>query len=228
MSYTERLKNSPQMFRNLTGISPEEFAKLLTELTPRYDEWNIARLSKTTRPREIGAGGKFALSLEDRLLMLLMYYRCYMTHAFLGFLFGIDDSNVGRNMKPLERLLAGVFRIPEKRIKVDPEEVTMLFIDGTEQKIQRPKYKQKRHYSGKKKAHTRKVQVAARKWVDKEGKVRTQIVGVSKSVPGKVHDKKLYDQSRMVSSPQIPKRADTGYQGTNMDTPHKKSKKPET
>ena len=32
--------------------------------------------------------------------MLLIYYRCYITHAFLGLLFQIDDSNVSRNIIP--------------------------------------------------------------------------------------------------------------------------------
>ena len=59
-----------------------------------------------------GAGRKHALALADRLLMLLIYYRTYTTHAFLGFLFGVDDSAVGRNINPLRPLLAGIFRIP--------------------------------------------------------------------------------------------------------------------
>ena len=42
--------------------------------------------------------------------MLLMYYRLYITHEFLGFLFGLDDPNVGRNINPLGPLLAQVFR----------------------------------------------------------------------------------------------------------------------
>ena len=39
--------------------------------------------------------------------MLLMYYRLYI---FLGFLFGLDDPNVGRNFNPFGPLLAQVFR----------------------------------------------------------------------------------------------------------------------
>ena len=35
------------------------------------------------------------MALADRLLMLLVYYRTHVTHRFLGFLFGIDDSAVG-------------------------------------------------------------------------------------------------------------------------------------
>lgn len=42
--------------------------------------------------------------------VLLMYCRLYITHKFLGFLFGLDDPNVGRNINPLEPLLTQVFR----------------------------------------------------------------------------------------------------------------------
>lgn len=225
MNHTTRLKKSPQIFRRLTGIGPDEFNDLLAKLTPRYEAWNAERLSKKTRQRKVGGGGKFHLDLEERLLMLLIYYRCYITHAFLGLLFKIDDSNVGRNINPLMPLLAGIFRIPEKRIEANSQEVEVLFIDATEQRIQRPQSNQKQSYSGKKKAHTRKVQVVVSKQTDRSGITRTKIEAVSKSFPGRVHDKKIYDESRMWNAPGIHRRADSGYQGTAMQVPHRKPRK---
>ena len=92
--------------------------------------------------------------------MLLIYYRTYVTHAFLGFLFGIDDSAVGRNINPLQPLLAGIFRIPERRVELDPEdEIRELFFDATERPTRRPDRGQREFYSGKKKRHTIKTQV---------------------------------------------------------------------
>ena len=52
--------------------------------------------------------------------MLPIYYRTYVTHAFLAFLaflFGIDQSSARRNINPLQPLLAGIFRIPERRVQ---------------------------------------------------------------------------------------------------------------
>lgn len=69
--------------------------------------------------------------------MLLIDYRTYTTHAFLGFLFGVDDSAVGRNINPLQPLLAGIFRIPERRVKLDPEDIRELFFDATERPTRR-------------------------------------------------------------------------------------------
>ena len=123
--------------------------------------------------------------------MLLMYYRLYITHEFLGFLFELDDlelddSNVGRNINPLEPLLAQVFRVERRRIEAEEEEIEKLFFDATEQPIQRPSSKKPRreHYSGKQGDHTIKHQIA----VDETG----QIQAVSHSYPGRVHDKRIY------------------------------------
>src|SRR4028119_1742803 len=98
MSHTERLRRSPNAFRQLTGITPATFDRLLAELTPRYEQTDARRKDRPGRRRRPGAGRKHALDLADRLLMLLMYYRTYTTHAFLGFLFGVDDSAVGRKL----------------------------------------------------------------------------------------------------------------------------------
>jgi hypothetical protein len=130
---TDRLRRRPNTFRHLTGISPEDFDRVLKELRPLYKEAEQERLDRPDRERAIGGGRNFELALEDRLLMLLMYYRLYITHEFLGVLFGIDDSNVGRNINPLEPLLAQIFRIERRRIDVEEKEIEKLFFDGTEQ-----------------------------------------------------------------------------------------------
>src|SRR5215470_13875322 len=119
MSHTERLRRSPNSFRQLTGITPAAFDRLLADLTPRYERAEAQRKDRPGRRRKPGAGRKHALSLADRLLMLLIYYRTYTTHVFLGFLFGVDDSAVGRNINPLQPLLAGIFRIPERRVALE-------------------------------------------------------------------------------------------------------------
>ena len=149
MSHTSRLSRMPDTFRQLTGITPEAFDRLLAELEPRYQQADTKRKTGRTRRRKPGAGRKFALPLADRLLMLLMYYRTYTTHAFLGFLFGVDDSAVGRNINPLQPLLAGIFRIPERRVALDPEDIRELFFDATERPIPRPARGQREFYSGR-------------------------------------------------------------------------------
>jgi hypothetical protein len=226
MSHTERLRRSPNAFRRLTGITPAAFDRLLADLTPRYEQAEARRKDRPGRRRRPGAGRKHALSLADRLLLLLIYYRTYTTHAFLGFLFGIDDSAVGRNINPLQPLLAGIFRIPERRIRLDPEEIRELFFDATERPTRRPAAGQRAFYSGKKRRHTIKNQVvtARRTRPPGAGKKprRLRIAAVSGSFPGSVHDKKVYDRTRAVTPPDARRTGDTAYLGTSVETPTRK------
>lgn len=226
MSHTERLRRSPNAFRQLTGITPVVFDQLLADLTPRYEQADARRKDRPGRQRQPGAGRKHSLVLSDRLLMLLIYYRTYTTHAFLGFLFGVDDSAVGRNINPLQPLLAGIFRIPERRIKLDPEDMRELFFDATERPTRRPTEGQKEFYSGKKKRHTIKNQVVTARRTKPPGPgvkpQRLRIAAVSESFPGSVHDKKVYDRTRAVTPPDARRTGDTAYIGTPLETPVRK------
>src|SRR3954467_7823051 len=121
MMHTDRLKRCPATFRRLTGLTPDKFDSLLAGLKPRYHQADARRKDRPGRKRKPGAGRKHTLGLADRMLMLLIYYRTYVTHAFLGFLFWVDDSAVGRNINPLQPLLAGLFRIPERKVALAEE-----------------------------------------------------------------------------------------------------------
>jgi len=114
MTHTDRLKRRAGTFRQLTGLTPTAFDRLLAALEPRYAVADAKRKNRAGRGRRPGAGRKHKLPLADRLLMLLVYYRTYATHALLGFLSGVDDSAVGRTINPLQPLLTGIFRIPEE------------------------------------------------------------------------------------------------------------------
>ena len=230
MKNSNRLKKNAQMFRRLTGISVKKFEELVLEIIPIYEEWNKKRLKNRKRKREIGGGNSHKLCLEDRLLLLLMYYRTYQTYGFLSFIFRIDESNIGRNFKPLEPLLAQIFKIPEKKVVIAEEEFMKIFFDGSEQPTERPRKKQKKFYSGKKKQHTRKFQVAVVKKKKRPGvrnyqKRKLRIAAITKVVPGKIHDKKLYDNSKTHKPPGAESIGDTGYLGTILTIPHKKTKK---
>ena len=93
-----------------------------------------------------------------------------------GFLFDVDQSTVYRNTRHLEPLVKECIPLPEKildkieRIRNMDELLEILpemeaFIDATEQEIPRPKDKEKKkeYYSGKRKRHTIKTQIATNK-----------------------------------------------------------------
>lgn len=229
MNRTERLLDRPITFRRLTGLSPQEFRRLLTELESIWQPDQARRSARRSHRRRPGAGRHFALPLADRLLMLLIYYRTYVSHAFLAFLFGIDASTVCRNIRRLEPLLAGIFRIPERRVELTEDEIREAFVDATERPTQRPKRGPKRYYSGKKKRHPLKHQVVVVRKRKRRGrkreKRRVRMAAVSGAAPGSVHDKKVYDHSRLQLPAGVTGYGESGYQGTDLRTPVQKPPK---
>jgi len=167
--------------------------------------------------------------------MLLIYYRTYVTHAFLGFLFGVDDSSICRNINPLQPLLAGIFRIPERRVRLEQGEIRELFFDATERQVNRPGRRQRAYYSGKKKRHTAKHQVVSVRRKKKPGPCpadgakprKVRVAAVSPMFPGRAHDKKVYDRTRVVAPPGVARCGDTAYIGTPLRVPHRKPRKGE-
>jgi hypothetical protein len=98
MLTVKKLRRKPKHFHNFTGLTPEQFDQLLLALEPLYEEAQEERLENPNRLRSRGAGRKFELELPERLLMSLMYFRLYITLTLLGYLFGLDTSNVSREV----------------------------------------------------------------------------------------------------------------------------------
>ncbi len=171
-------------------------------VTKRYAKHEIQRLSKRKKDRErdIGAGRHFKLDVKNRFLMLLVYYRLYITYTLAGFLFDLDQSNICRDIQKIDSLIRECVPIPQKtysktkRLKT-PEEVEkyfpgfIAFTDCTEQQIPRPVDRERRKifYSGKKKRHTVKNQIT----VNNRGYILHK-VGYKK---GRKHDYDVYKKN---------------------------------
>lgn len=201
-----------RQFRSLTGVDAKTFHKMADRMRPHWRERIVASKNRSGRPW--GVGG-----LEDHLLVLLIVYRCAITQDFMGCLYGVDKGTVSRSLRRIEDLAVRVLGV-KRALKVSREEAEALIIDGTEQPIERPGRKQRCWYSGKKKRHTIKTEIA----VTGQGR----IVGVSKPAPGRVHDLEIRRRA-----PPLPKHAhvyaDSGYQGLQEDhaaieIPYKKTK----
>src|SRR5262249_47339829 len=208
------------------GLSPEAFARLLGQLEAAWQADQARRASRPGRQRKPGAGRPPALALPDRLLMLLVYYRTYVPYAFLGFLFGLDDSNACRSNRRLARLPAGISRVPEREVPLGPDEVRELFFDGTERPTNRPKRGQRRYYSGKKRRHTIKHQVVVARRRRRPGPgpkcQRLRIAAVSKAFPGSAHDKRVFDETGGAVPAGARGYGDRAYLGTGLTTPRRK------
>ena len=191
-----KLAKKPKQFLSITGLTVPQFDSLSKDIQKHYKTTEQKRLSKN-RKRKMGAGHKFDLSLKDRILMLLMYYRMYTTYDMLGMIFDLDKSNVARDIRYLEPAVKQSIPIPAKKYADSKKLTTMVQLqqffpdliaitDGTEQQIPRPKNRTKRktHYSGKKKKHTVQNQIT----INLDG----VIIHKSTHSPGSHHDYKIY------------------------------------
>ena len=94
----EKLSKNPRLFRSLTGLTVEKFNQLFVKLKPIYEQTELKRKTRKKRIRAVGGGNAYKLVIEDRLLMLLIYYRTYLTMEFLEFIFDLHNSNVSRRI----------------------------------------------------------------------------------------------------------------------------------
>jgi hypothetical protein len=199
----EHLRRHPAVFRHLTGLPVPLFDQLAQELVPAFYAQRHQRLDRPDRQRAVGGGDHFDLDPADQLLLTVVWLRQYPTQETLGFLFGVSDSTALRAVRRCLPLLEAAgqdgMRLPDPgrgrrkdlpRLLKDTPGLAVI-VDSFEQRTHRPQRRQRAYYSGKKKAHTLKSQVA----VDEEG---GRIVAVSESVPGPTADIKLLDRSRLL------------------------------
>lgn len=216
----DRLAKNPRLFQNFTGLHPEAFARILPAFAECYeadlDERDEAR--ETSRQRERGGGRISAIASEaDKLVCILFYFRHYPMQVLQGFLFNMSQPQANdwiHRLTPILNETLGVEHQLPARTSTDLENLLQacpeleFMLDGTERRVRRPKNgeQQKAKYSGKKKAHTVKNNVITEK---KTGKIK----GLSPTVDGKTHDKKLVDEQNLTFPANSRLWQDTGFQG---------------
>ena len=236
----EKLSRHPNAAPSLIGMSLSAFSQLYAEFEvahiQRTSASRVTRRKHQRRQRAVGAGRRYRYDLRDRLLMTLFWLRCYMTYEVLGYFYDLDKTNIEDNLHDvlatLDTLTTFTFERPSaERVKLSSPQAVMttfpdvrLVIDAKEQRIQRPKNtedgdghkqdNQKPYYSGKKKAHTVKNQLAVRP----DGLIEA----LSESVPGgATHDLTLLRQTDLLSQLAEDEAAmlDKGYEGIQNDYP---------
>ena len=220
----EKLSGKASIFKTFTGLEAGEFDALYSKLEAVNPAFEEKRLARSDRKNKAGAGHPFKLNLKNRFLLLLLYYRLYVSSTLIGFLFDLGQTNVLKDIRALEPAIQAILPLPKKihdaarRLQTLEEVETYFpgfkaFIDATEQEIPRPiaKLKRKTHYSGKKKRHTVKTQLT----VNRNG----LIVHKTNHARGSRHDYALFKQHH----PRVPKEVkvdvDLGYVGINEDFP---------
>jgi transposase len=165
-----------------------------------------ARLNWAGRKRALGGGRHPKLNVCDQLLVTVVWLRVYPTQAVLGYLFGVSATNVLRTVERwlpmLEQAGRDTMRLPRasrKRLRQLDDllrEIPELavVIDTFEQRVQRPANRTEADglYSGKKKMHTLKSQVA----VDEHS---GQVVDTSLSMAGPTADLRLLEHAALMT-----------------------------
>jgi hypothetical protein len=145
------------------------------------------------------------LAPRDQLLLTVVWLRQYPIHEVLGYLFDVSDTTVSRVIARwlplLEAAGRDTMRLPDPGRKrrrpldallADTPDLAVL-VDTFEQRVPRPRERETADalYSGKKRQHTLKGQVA----VDE---VTGEIVDVAQSAPGPTADLTLAEQSGLL------------------------------
>lgn len=228
----DRILNQDRLMRAMTGLNRKAFEALLPSFTAAYQQSLVK--PGTVRQRAPGGGRKATLwTMAEKLFYILFYCKCYPTFDLLSVLFKFDRSCawdwVHGLLPILEEALGHKQVLPARKLRSLGEfferfpDVQAVILDGTERPVQRPKdsQKQKKHYSGKKKRHTRKHITGSTR-----GK---RVIILTKARPGSVHDKRQLDEEDLVNNipEEIPVEGDLGFQGLqnefdNIHLPHKK------
>lgn len=225
------------LFKSFTGISVQQFDDVYKEIESKYEKYEIKRLSfkrKYKRERAIGAGRHFKLDIRNRVIMVLVYYRLYITYTLIEFLFGLNNqSNICRDIQKIEGRIRCCLPIPQKLYKVTrrlktKEEVEqyfsgfLAFVDVTEQQpIPRPKNRLRGriYYSGKRKKHTVKNLYTANQM--------GLIIYKSKHKQiGKKHDYNIYKKGHLKLPKEVVSLFDLGFLGVQKDFVEQKSSLP--
>ncbi len=234
----QTIKNSPTDHPNLlslTSLHPAEFMRLLSVFDPlcrhyfqHHDlEGKPRRIPKFKDDERCSLPGS-----KQKLLFILIYMKENPRQHYQGLLFGMQQSRVSKWVKLLLPLLEKAL----KQLEVLPKRFGyalytflqtftryVLLMDATERRIPRSvNYERQKHeYSGKKKTHTVKNNLI----VDQQ----SQVLFLSSTYPGSVHDKKLADEAGHRYQDETVLIEDLGYQGYEPENisaviPHKKPK----
>jgi hypothetical protein len=215
------LKDRPREFLSATGLTHEEFLRLLPAFEAAYTA--CYPLDKTwhgkARCRKVGGGAKGRLAqLEDKVLFILVYEKTNPLQTLHGLHCGLSQPQthywIHRLLPVLRRALAVLNMAPERdasRVATSPlmlEGTPAGALDGTERRRQRPTdaAQQTAHYRGKKKAHPDKNVLLINAYTSK-------VVYLSPTVAGKTHDKKAADEADLVYPVNRTLDKDTGFQG---------------
>jgi hypothetical protein len=123
---------SKSQFERLTGVKRSTFEKMCF----------IVKAVKEQRRKHPNRGKVSKLSIEDQLLMMLMYNREYRTYLHIAADYGISEAQCWRIVTNLEDMLiqSHAFGLPGKKaLTKSTVKWSVVLVDVAESPVERPK-----------------------------------------------------------------------------------------
>jgi hypothetical protein len=221
------IEDHPKETQRLIGLKYEQLQQLIQHAERLHHEKQATLEAQKVRIIAGGGGRKPKLSIQEQIILTLVYLRHMTTFQILGIQFGVSESTANDTFNywlPILRELLPSSLIEqvkknESDLMVVQEILTEyeLIVDSYEQVRERPgdNKEQEKYYSGKASKHTFKSQII----ILPDAR---DIVDVIAGEPGPKSDITLFRENRDNFDPKQKFKGDLGYQGEDLiDTPMK-------
>ncbi len=226
----EYIDKNPEETQRLIGLKYDQLQQLIQNALSVHNQKLAEMEERKIRIIKVGGGRKVKLSVEEQIILTLIYLRHLTTFQLLGIQFGISETTANDTFNywfPLLRGLLPSSLLEQVKKNANDYEIVKelltefeLIVDSCEQPRERPGdyEEQKKYYSGKKKNHTFKNQLI----VLPDGR---DIVDVVAGKPGPKSDINLFRERQKGFDPKQKFNGDKGYVGEPaIKTPQKKTK----
>ena len=123
----------------IAHLKAKDYQKYLGVKKKTFDE--MLRILEKDYQRKHKKGGRPPkLSVLDKLMIMLQYYREYRVMDNIAFDYSVSKSTISDAITWVEETLVkdGTFRLPSKRKLLDDSSIEIVIVDATECEIERP------------------------------------------------------------------------------------------
>jgi hypothetical protein len=123
----------------IANLKIKDYQRLLGVKKAIFDKM-LEILGKAYKQEHLMGGHPPKLSVLDKLVIMLGYYREYRSMENIAFDYGVAKSTICESIKWVEYTLikSGEFSLPSKRKLMDSTQIEVILVDATECEIERP------------------------------------------------------------------------------------------